>query len=76
MGSNLNETISTISTLDDSERYDKLNSGDEHDRSYEANVIAKQKKKQVSIDVTKALMILGFSSWSTLEEGKTIKIKK
>ena len=27
-------------------------------------------KKQVSIDVTKALLVLGFASWSGLEDGK------
>ena len=33
-----------------------------------------QKRGTVSIDVTKALMLLGFSSWSDLEQGKLRKI--
>ena len=33
----------------------------------------KNKRGTVSIDVTKALMLLGFSSWSTLEKGKGLK---
>lgn len=30
----------------------------------------KQKIQKTSIDVTKALMLLGFDSWSKLEQGK------
>ena len=33
-----------------------------------------QKRGTVSIDVTKALLLLGFPSWSSLEKGKLLEI--
>ena len=71
MGPNINETISSVSSIDEIEQHDGLNSPAECEKPSEANVFPEQKKKQVSIDVTKALMVFGFSSWSTLEEGKS-----
>ena len=66
-----NETILSTSSIDEIEQHDELNSAAECEKPSEANVFPEQKKKQVSIDVTKALMVFGFSSWSTLEEGKS-----
>ena len=73
MAPNNTETISSISSIDDVENVehnDRLDNGTECDKDFAEVVISVQKKKQVSIDVTKALLLLGFSSWSTLEEGK------
>ena len=73
MAPNNTETISSISSIDDienEEQHDTLDNGAECDKDFAEVVISAVKKKQVSIDVTKALLLLGFSSWSTLEEGK------
>ena len=75
MGPNHNKTSSSLSSIDEIEQHDKLNNVAECDTPDDANVFPEQKKKQVSIDVTKALMVFGFSSWSTLEEGKNFWIK-
>ena len=74
MAPRYNEKISSLSSIDDMGQHDELINDDWCDRPDEIDVIARQKKKQVFIDVTKALMVLGFSSWSKLEEGKVFKI--
>ena len=40
------------------------------DAAAEEHCMAQQKKQTGSIDVTKALVLLGFSSWRHLEPGK------
>ena len=77
MAPNNTEAISSISSIDDIEnveRHDKLDDGTECDKQFADVVVSAVKKKQVSIDVTKALLLLGFSSWSTLEEGKQLTL--
>ena len=69
-----NEKVVTLSSIGDVEKHEELISEDWCNTSDEIDVLARQKKKQVFIDVTKALMVLGFSSWSKLEEGKVLKI--
>ena len=76
MGPNNNETISSSSSIDEMDQHDKLNGAAECDKPCEMYVFPEQKKKQVSIDVTKALMVFGFSSWSALEEGTTFCTRK
>ena len=73
MAPNYNDKISSLSSIDDIEQHEELISDDWCDPPDEIDVIARQKKKQVFIDVTKALMVLGFSSWSNLQEGKFFK---
>ena len=74
MAPKYNEKISSLSSIDDIEQHDELISEDWCDTPDEIDVMARQKKKQIFIDVTKALMVLGFSSWSNLVEGKVYNI--
>ena len=41
----------------------------------QSSIEVKPKRSTVSIDVTKALLLLGFASWSVLEPGKIIDFK-
>ena len=76
MAPKYNEKISSLSSIDDIEQHDELISEDWCDTPDEIDVMARQKKKQIFIDVTKALMVLGFSSWSNLVEGKVYNIHR
>ena len=65
----------SISSIDDIEQHDELHSEKEDDELEGDEVIIGLKKNQLSIDVTKALMVLGFSSWSNLEEGNIFELR-
>ena len=66
----------SISSIDEIEERNEIDSNcDDPEGVSCKNNLSGLKKKQVSIDVTKALMLLGFSSWPGLEEGKYYKRK-
>ena len=66
-----NLQVETVDEYDDTKSIQGVN---EKSNFTSAPTKNEHKRGTVSIDVTKALMLLGFSSWSSLEKGKWLKV--